>query len=108
MAGVAADLRSDDVVVAECAASVDDIARCNLLFVPQSEDAHLSAILAKISGKSVLTVGETDGFPWAGGIIRFFQEDNHIRFEVNLAAADSAALKISSRLLKLARIFKGN
>ena len=54
----------------------------------------------------MLTVGEYDSFLTNGGGIRFFIEDKKIRFEVNLDATDQAQLKISSKLLRLARIFK--
>jgi YfiR/HmsC-like len=39
----------------------------------------------------------------AGGAIAFSFERETLQFEVNLVAADSARLKISSRLLVLAR-----
>jgi hypothetical protein len=48
-------------------------------------------------------VGETPGFLDAGGMIGFLLEENKVRFEINLNAADSARLKIGSRLLILAR-----
>jgi hypothetical protein len=87
-------------------ASIDQLQGCHLLFVPRSEDPRLSAIFEKIASMPVLTVGESEAFPWANGGIRFFSDDNHIRFEVNLRATKDAGLEISSRLLKLARIFK--
>jgi hypothetical protein len=37
-----------------------------------------------------------------GGMIRFHLDDGRIRFDINLGAADSVHLKISSRLLLLA------
>jgi len=36
--------------------------------------------------------------------INFYQEQNKVRFEINPAAARRAGLKISSQLLRLARI----
>jgi hypothetical protein len=50
----------------------------------------------------ILTVGETSDFLSDGGMIRFHLEEDKIRFDINLAAAESARLKISSRLLLLA------
>ena len=64
---------------------------CRYVVVGHSERRHV--------------LGETDSFPWAGGIIRFYTADGKVRFEVNVKAADKAKLKISSKLLKLARIF---
>src|ERR1700693_6193206 len=45
-------------------------------------------------------------FAVQGGIIQFTLEDKQVRFEINLDAASRMALKISSRLLVLARIVK--
>jgi hypothetical protein len=47
-------------------------------------------------------VGETDRFIETGGMINFVAEGNKIRFQINEVAAESAGLKISSKLLSLA------
>lgn len=84
---------------------VDDVGQCQVLFVNSSDQSLLSALHDKLKDKSVLTIGEDDRFLWTGGVIRFFSEDNKVRFEVNQQAAAEARLKISSKLLRLARIF---
>jgi hypothetical protein len=56
-----------------------------------------------VRGQTVLTVGETPGFLDAGGILSFSGQQGTIQFDVNLEAANKAHLKISSRLLALAR-----
>jgi len=83
-----------------------DAARCQLLVVSPNADEQLDEIFKQVADKPVLTVGESDKFPWAGGCIRFVTEDNKVRFEINPDAADRAHLRISSKLMKLARIFK--
>jgi hypothetical protein len=50
----------------------------------------------------VLTVGESSNFLIDGGMIRFHLEEGKVRFDINLAAAESSHLEISSRLLLLA------
>jgi hypothetical protein len=40
-------------------------------------------------------------------MIGFFLEDNKVRFEINLGAAEQAKLKISARLLTLAKTVIG-
>jgi hypothetical protein len=79
-----------------------DARGCSLLFVSSENSRHEGAILNSLRGLPVLTVGEDDGFLSDGGMIRFRLEGDHVRFDVNLAAADSAGLRISSRLLLLA------
>jgi hypothetical protein len=66
------------------------------------KQAH-SYVGVDLHNAPVLTVGETAGFLDAGGIIDFLLEDNKLRFEVNLDTAESADLKIGSRLLVLAQ-----
>jgi len=48
-------------------------------------------------------VGGSEGFAMRGGIINFTIEGGNIHFEIRLAA-ERAGLKISSRLLSLARV----
>lgn len=76
---------------------------CQLLFISKAESRRIPAVLSEIRRSPILTVGETDGFLEAGGIIRFCLEGNKLRFEINRSAADMAGLKISSRLLVLAK-----
>lgn len=76
---------------------------CHILFVSSSEQKRLPQILESLNGANVLTVGEMDRFSQQGGIIGLVMENSKVRFEINKAAADQARLKISSRLLELAR-----
>ena len=87
----------------EVASSVEDFARCHLAYVGDDE-ADVPAILARLDGRSVLTVADRAGFAAAGGIANFFRADNKIRFEINPGAAKRAGLKIRSSLLRLARV----
>ena len=93
-------------IVVKYAADADKVEKSQVLFVPDSENANINRILEKAGGKGTLTIGEGDNFPWAGGIMRFYTEDGKLRFEINLDATEKAELKLSSKLLKLARIFK--
>jgi hypothetical protein len=62
-----------------------------------------SQIIKALKGSPVLTVGETAGFLESGGIINFLMEDKKVRFEINVTAAKKSKLKISSKLLRLAK-----
>jgi hypothetical protein len=77
---------------------------CNILFVSNSEMAHVDEILRLVKGLPVLTIGEMPNFAQRGGIINFILEDDKVRFEVNVEAAKQADINISSRLLTLAKI----
>jgi hypothetical protein len=78
----------------------------HLLFVSASERVRVGQVLDAVRGAPVLTVGETDGFAQAGGVINFVLEEGRVRFEVNQEAAQRARLRLSSRLLALARIVR--
>ena len=80
--------------------------RCQIAFIAASERKRLPALLESLGHAGVLTVGETDDFARGGGIISFFLDNNHVRLEVNVDAADRAGLKISSKLLSLAKIVR--
>ncbi len=79
---------------------------CQLLYVSSSERKRIVEILANLKGSSVLTVGEMTQFAARGGMIQFGLEEKRVRLEINLDAANQSGVKISSRLLAIARIVK--
>lgn len=87
-------------------ALVRDLKPCHILFIPSSEEGRTGRILSAVKGWNVLTVGEAEGFARNGGIIGFFLEDKKVRFEINPDEARKKGLKISSKLLKLARVVR--
>ena len=78
--------------------------RCQIVFVGSSEIAHLAEIVGSLQKSNVLLVGEMNGFAALGGTIEFTIEENHVRFMINIDAADRSGLKFSSKLLAVARI----
>jgi hypothetical protein len=77
---------------------------CQMVFVSASESRNLAAIFEGLRGTNALTVGESDGFAESGGAIQFTVEENHVRFLINPEAGERAGLKLSSKLLALAKI----
>lgn len=51
----------------------------------------------------MFTVGETQEFLDAGGMLSFFIQGESLGFDVNLGEVNKARLRISSRMLALAR-----
>ena len=86
----------------------EDLRQCHVLFISSSEKKFLTLILGSVRGSSVLTVADTDGFARQGGIIGLVLEENRVRLEVNPQLAERSHLKISSKLLALARIVGEN
>jgi hypothetical protein len=82
--------------------SFDDVSDCQILFVGATGKKPLAGGLKKLRSKPVLTVGEQEDFATAGGIIRLKTVGDRVRFDINVVAADSAHLKLSSSLLRVA------
>jgi YfiR/HmsC-like len=81
----------------------ESVAGVQMLFIGQSEDARLTEILATAKGQSVLTVTESQDALSHGSMINFVSVDDKVRFDVALPQAERGALKISARLLAVAR-----
>ena len=82
----------------------DTLSVCHMVFIPITENYQADKIVKGLEGSSTLTVGESEGFAVLGGIINLTVEGNTLHFEVNRLAAERARLKISSKLLKMAKI----
>jgi hypothetical protein len=79
-----------------------DVIRCHIVFFASSGAPALPRILTALGGRGILTVGETEDFTRAGGVIAMRVEESKVRFDVNVDAAQRAGLRVSSQLLKLA------
>jgi hypothetical protein len=88
--------------------AVQGMDSCQILFLGKGQSKRIPMLVADLHNAPVLTVGESDGFLDAGGMIRFLLEENRVRFDINLNAAESARLKIGSRLLVLAEHVVGD
>lgn len=80
-----------------------NLRECHILFISSSEKKKIAQIVDTLRGANTLTVGECDAFAQQGGMINSIMEDNRVRFEINTAYAEQAGLKISSKLLTLAK-----
>lgn len=79
---------------------------CHMVYATAASGVSPAALAAAVAGRSVLTIGETEGFTQRGGVIRLLEEGGKLRFAVNPSVAERAGLGISSRLLKLARVVR--
>ena len=80
---------------------------CHVVFIGKTGKKRVTDELASLADSPVLTVGETDQFLRDNGMIAFCTEENKIRFSINLGAVERANLRISSRLLILAKTVIG-
>ncbi len=78
--------------------------KCHIVYIGRSEQGRFKAVLTKLARLPILTVGDIADFAQEGGMIGLVEAEQRIRFNINLAAARQANLKLSSQLLKLATI----
>jgi hypothetical protein len=81
---------------------IQDVQGCQVLFIG-TQKKPIADLLAALESSPVLTVGDSEHFVEQGGMIGFCLEDKKMRFEINLRAAENAKLKVSARLLALAK-----
>jgi YfiR/HmsC-like len=108
-----AELTRDATVVGKrvevkWARRLTELGTCKVVFVSRSESKRYGKVLGALRGMSTLTVGETSDFLDAGGMVALETGKGELQFDVNLEAAGRAQLKISSRLLALARRVTGH
>lgn len=83
-----------------------DLHACHILYISSSERKTVFQTISSLKGSSVLTVGEMGQFAARGGMIQLSLDERQVHFAINLDAVSQANLRISSRLLALARIVR--
>ena len=84
----------------------EDAKNCHLLFINLPDAKKRKMAVEALKGKNILTVSDASGFSNEGGMIRFFTRNNKISLQINLEASKASELVFSSKLLRLADIFK--
>jgi len=82
----------------------EEIRTCHLLVIGNADAGQVQSVLFKLRSQPVLSISDRDRFAHSGGVVGLYRQSNKVKFEVNLQAAQQRQLKISSHLLKLARI----
>jgi len=79
---------------------------CNLLFVTDREPQGLATILEEARPFPMLTVSDAHESAEHGAIIELFVESGRLRFAINVDALARSRIKLSSRLVSLAKIVR--
>jgi len=78
---------------------------CHIIFFGKNVSTKtVLRTLTNVSGNPVLTIGEKETFIDLGGAIHFFMANERLRFEINTTVIEKQNLRLSSRLLKIARL----
>ena len=80
---------------------------CDILFISPDEGDGIPLDLDAIGKTDVLTVSDAADFLKYGGMIQFVEEDNRVRFAVNLNAVNRTHIVLSSELLRVASSVTG-
>jgi len=91
-------------VIVKYLMALRDSDACQVIYVAPSEKPRLARIVTTGKETHALTVSDMDGFAESGGIIRMVRgADDRIGFEINAKAAEESGIKLSSKLLSLAK-----
>lgn len=86
--------------------SPDDMANCQLVYIPDIEEARIGVVLRWIQNMPILAASNSDGFARAGGGIELIRGTGRVQFIVNADALSRNGLSPSSQMLRLAqRVF---
>jgi hypothetical protein len=99
-AGQSIDGRSTRITRVAPEASVRD---CQLLYISERDPKQFATTMDEAGGLPMLTISDADRSSKRGAIVELFTEDGRLRFAINIDTLDRSRLKMSSRLLALAR-----
>jgi hypothetical protein len=80
---------------------------CAVVYVSQVSASQRSRVLGLLAGTTTLSVTDSEEFMQQGGVIYLYLEDGQMRFVINTGAAERSHLRLSSKLLSLARLVRG-
>ncbi len=85
---------------------VEDALRAHMLFLGKTDQKTRKALVERCRKLPIFLVGDQDGLTKMGGMANFYYRGDRVRFAMNREVVKSNRLKLSSQLLKLARIDK--
>jgi len=96
-----------DVVIRKLQ-SGEPLAGVHVLYIGNDRALELNYWLAKAYGKPILCVTDSPTMP-QGSMINFVIDEDRVRFDVSLTAAEVSQIKLSAALLTVARqVYGGN
>jgi len=80
---------------------VDQATDAHILYISPVTQERRDVILNRLRDEAILTVTDKSREP--GAVVGFVIQENKVRFEIDAESAERAGLKVSSKLLALAR-----
>lgn len=81
--------------------SGEALKNCHMVFIGVDEEIGKS--ISNLQGLAVVTVSDNPDFINQGGMIGLVQYNNRLAFEVGLDAANAAGIRISAKIIELAK-----
>ena len=85
---------------------IESLEDCHILFVSENFAPDISKITREFKGRNTLLVSDKDGLAKKGSCINFYYADNKQKMEINPGNIEQYDLKVSSRLLTLAKVIE--
>ncbi len=82
---------------------VDDLRACHLLYLGGPDHGAIERARASVENAPVLTVADAIDAGRNAAMISLVTEEGHLAFDIDMHAASRVGIRISSRLLRLAR-----
>jgi hypothetical protein len=78
---------------------------CNVLFISKFSRKKFSIIMEALKTLPILTIGDTKDYEKRGVMINLFQSPKQkLKFNVNCLAADNCGIRISSQIVRMAKL----
>jgi hypothetical protein len=84
---------------------LSEIDNCHILYINYKDPDQIKKTLDAVNGKNILTVNDNSNFVRMGGMIQFYTEMNKIKLMINSAAIKQSQLEISSKLMRVAKVY---
>lgn len=85
--------------------SLQNLRKCNILFVNPNSEEQIPAIVELAIALSILTVSDFEKYAKYGVAINFYLQNNKVKFSINPDSAKRSKLSINSMLLDIAKKF---
>ena len=77
---------------------------CDICYISGINETELEILIIEANRNGVFLMTEKKGFGDKGVHLNFYLEDNKLKFEINRSSIESGRFKVSSLLMKSARI----
>jgi hypothetical protein len=82
--------------------NIEEVGKCQLLFVPSGKSSKITEIKNSIGSKSCLIVSEKSGTFNSGSCIEFFIDQDKLKFKISEVNLKQQKLEVSKALLDMA------